>query len=70
MITENAIGYGPMGRGFTQIITISYQVGDSVYVHKKKLSQRINKKEIGSKVLIEYAVKDQGNFETKGFLKK
>ena len=37
---------------------------------KKKLSQRIEKKEIGSKVLIEYAVKDPGNFEIKGFLKQ
>jgi hypothetical protein len=69
-ITDNALGYGPMGRGFTQIITISYQVDDSVYVQKKKLSQRINKKEIGSEVLIEYAVKDPGNFEIKGFLKQ
>ncbi|EIM75133.1 hypothetical protein A3SI_14254 [Nitritalea halalkaliphila LW7] len=56
MITENTLGYGPKGMGFTQIITISYQVDDSVYVQKKKLSQRINKKEIGSQVLIEYAV--------------
>ncbi len=70
VITDNALGYGPMGRGFTQIITISYQVDDSVYVQKKKLSQRINKKEIGSLVLIEYAVKDPGNFEIKGFLKQ
>ncbi len=50
VITDNALGYGPMGRGFTQIITISYQVDDSVYIQKKKLSQRINKKEIGSEV--------------------
>jgi hypothetical protein len=57
-----------MGRGFTQIITISYQVDDSVYVQKKKLSQRIDKKEIGSEVLIEYTVKDPANFEIKGFL--
>jgi hypothetical protein len=49
-ITDNAIGYGPMGRGYTQIITQSYQVDDSAYVQKKKLSQRINKKEIGSEV--------------------
>ncbi|WP_111672611.1 hypothetical protein [Algoriphagus litoralis] len=69
-ITDNALGYGPKGMGYTQIITITYQVDDSVYVQKKKLSQRIDKKEIGSKVLIEYAVKDPGNFEIKGFLKK
>jgi hypothetical protein len=69
-ITDNALGYGPMGRGFTQIITISYKVDDSVYFQKKKLSQRIEKKEIGSKVLIEYAVKDPGNFDIKGFLKQ
>lgn len=69
MIIENALGYGPKGMGYTQIITISYQVDDSVYVQKKKLSQRIDKKEIGSKVLIEYAVKDPGNFDIKGFLK-
>jgi hypothetical protein len=68
-ITGNALGYGPKGMGFTQIITISYLVDDSVYVQKKKLSQRIDKKEIGSKVLIEYAVRDPGNFEIKGFLK-
>jgi len=48
--------------GFIQIITISYQVDDSVYVQKKK--------EIGSKVLIEFTVKDPGNFEIKGFLKQ
>lgn len=70
VITDNALGYGPMGRGFIQIITISYQVDDSVYIQKKKLSQRINKKEIGSEVLIEYAIKDPGNFEIKGFLKQ
>ncbi len=44
VITENALGYGPKVMGFTQIITISYQVDDSVYFQKKKLSQRINKK--------------------------
>lgn len=70
VITENALGYGPMGRGFTQIITITYQADDSVYIQKKKLSQRISKKEIGSKVLMEYAVKDQGSFEIKGFFKQ
>ncbi|WP_114750603.1 hypothetical protein [Pleomorphovibrio marinus] len=70
VITDKALGYGPMGRGFTQIITISYQVDDSVYVQKKKLSQRIDKKEIGSEVLIEYTVKDPANFEIKGFLKQ
>jgi len=59
VIIENALGYGPKGMGYTQIITISYQVDDSVYVQKKKLSQRIDKKEIGTKVLIEYAVKVQ-----------
>jgi hypothetical protein len=69
-IKDNALGYGPKGMGFTQIITISYLVDDSVYVQKKKLSQRIDKKEIGSKVLIEYAVRDPGNFEIKGFLKQ
>ena len=69
-ITENKLGYGPKGSGFTQIITTSYQVDDSVYVQKKKLSQRINKKEIGSEVFIEYAVKDPANFEIKGFLKQ
>lgn len=67
VITENVLGYGPKGMGYTQIITISYQVDDSVYVQKKKLSQRIDKKKIGSKVLIEYAVKDPGNFEIKVF---
>lgn len=67
VITENARGYGPMGRGFTQIITITYQADDSDFVQKKKLSQRISKKEIGSKVLIEYAVKDPGSFEIKSF---
>ncbi len=70
VITENALGYGPKGMGFTQIITISYQVEDSVYIQKKKLSQRIDKKEIGSKVLIEYAVKDPINFNIKGFFKQ
>jgi hypothetical protein len=70
LITENALGYGPMGRGFIQIITITYQVDDSMYVQKKKLSQRISKKEIGSNVLIEYAVKDPGRFEIKGFFKQ
>ncbi len=69
-IIENALGNGPKGMGFTQIITFTYQVGDSVYVQKEKLSQRINKKEIGSKVLIEYATKDPGNFEIKGFFKQ
>ena len=69
-IKDIALGYGPKGMGFTQIITISYLVDDSVYFQKKKLSQRIEKKEIGSKVLIEYAVKDPGNFEIKGFLKQ
>ena len=70
VITENALGYGPMGRGFTQIITITYQVEDSVYVQKKKLSQRISKKEIGSMALIEYAIKDLSSFEIKGFFKE
>ena len=53
--------------GFTQIITLSYLVEDSVYIQKKKLSQIINQKEIGSKVLIEYAVKDPRNFEFRDF---
>lgn len=69
IIIETAVGYGPMGRGYAQIVTISYQVNDSVFVQKKKLSQRTNKKEIGSKILIEYAVNDPVNFEIKGFLK-
>ena len=56
--------------GFTQIIAISYQVDDSVYVQKKKLSQRISTKEIENKVLIEYAVNDPGGFEIKGFFKQ
>jgi hypothetical protein len=69
-ITDNALGYGPKEMGYTQIITISYKVDDSVYFQKKKLSQRIEKKKIGSEVLIEYAVKDPGNFDIKGFLKQ
>tara|TARA_R110002074_G_scaffold371896_1_gene547189 strand:+ start:138 stop:470 length:333 start_codon:yes stop_codon:yes gene_type:complete len=69
IITKNALGYGPKGMGFVQIITITYQVGDSVYVQKEKLSQRVNKKEVGSKVLIEYAINNPGNFEIIGFLK-
>jgi len=36
VITKNAFGFGPTGRGFTQIITISCQVDESVYVQKKK----------------------------------
>ena len=56
--------------GFTQIITISYQVDDSVYVQKEKLSQRIDRKEIGTKVLIEYAVEDPDNYKIIGFFKQ
>jgi hypothetical protein len=70
VITENSMGYGPMGRGYTQIITITYQVEDSIYIQNKKLPQRIDRKETGSKVLIEYAVKDPGNFAIKGFYKQ
>ncbi|MBB6326333.1 hypothetical protein FHS59_001961 [Algoriphagus iocasae] len=69
IVTETAIGYGPKGMGFTQIITIQYQVGDSVYIKKKKLSQRVSKKEIGSEVLIEYAISDPNKYEIKGFIK-
>lgn len=68
-IVENVNGYGPKGMGFTQIITLSYQVDDSVYLQKKKLSQRTNKKEVGSKVLIEYALKNPSTFEIIAFLK-
>jgi len=46
VIIENALGYGPKGMGYTQIITISYQVDDSVYVQKKKLSQRIDTRKL------------------------
>ena len=69
VIIDNRLGYGPKGMGYAQIITISYQIEDSVYIQKKKLSPRVDKKEIGSQVLIEYAVKDPGRFEIKGFYK-
>ncbi|MBN7814245.1 hypothetical protein [Algoriphagus pacificus] len=69
IVTETALGYGPKGMGFTQIITIQYQVGDSVYIRKKKLSQRISKKEIGSEILIEYAIGDPSKYKIIGFIK-
>jgi hypothetical protein len=69
IIIETGLGYGPKGQGYTQIITISFEVNDSTFIQKKKLSPRTSKKEIGSKVLIEYAVEDPANFKIKGFSK-
>lgn len=69
VVIETAIGFGPRGMGFTQIITIQYQIGDSIYIKKKKLSQRVSKKEIGTEVLIEFAISDPSKYEVKGFIK-
>ncbi len=69
VIIETGFGYGPKGRGYAQIITLSFEVNDSTFIQKEKLSSRTSKKEIGSKVLIEYAVEDPANFKIKGFLK-
>ena len=69
VIIEKGLNYGPKGRGYAQIITLSFQINDSTFTQIKKLSPRTSKKEIGSKVLNEYAVEDPTNFKIKGFLK-